>query len=532
MTTEIDVGISAFINPDKPVIHGIIKHKFYDFLVNEISEDDSVVHLSSEGNFIKEEIPSNFINFIEDKTKIFFIERNLSPNIVAEIGFMYPNLDIVKKGNEYRFEKTNKRKIKKKYFRFTLCKMNISQAEAVNIISKTLSVSVKDVDFAGNKDKRAITTQHISVSNCSFESLQKLVGCHCNIKCGDFQMASDRCKLGDLNGNRFSIVLRDIKLDNHEMSDSDLRELIHYRVMDLSNKGFINYFGMQRFGTGTVATHIIGRELFKGNFREVIKLLFLPNEGDCDRSRKAKEILKNKNDPSEALKLMPRKYSAERSVLIAMKEKNSTDLKYSREFFDAIERRTRMLYLHAYQSYLWNMVASKRAKEGLFLMEGDNVLDKSTGKTVSITTNNIRKYDIFDLVIELPSEHTTNQVYINLLSKDGLTTNDLRFPGFKVESVQRHIFVLPGDLRYTVVRHNDLSEQLIQNDMDIISHTQINMQNDPNGKYLSLALFFSLDSGSYATMLLREFLNRSTEWFIDHDMSAPKSFGFLSLCFI
>lgn len=58
--------------------------------------------------------------------------------------------------------------------------------------------------------------------------------------------------LGDLSGNRFKIVIRDVK----EKSD----ELIRSAIDSLKSNGFINYFGLQRFGNSAESpTHLIGK---------------------------------------------------------------------------------------------------------------------------------------------------------------------------------------------------------------------------------------------------------------------------------
>lgn len=44
---EIAVGITTFINSDGTSFRGVIKHRYSDFLVNEIDPDGNVVHLKN-----------------------------------------------------------------------------------------------------------------------------------------------------------------------------------------------------------------------------------------------------------------------------------------------------------------------------------------------------------------------------------------------------------------------------------------------------------------------------------------------------
>lgn len=88
-------------------------------------------------------------------------------------------------------------------------------------------------------------------------------------------MTNDALKLGELNGNRFTIVLRQVNGDN---------ELIEQSIESLKHNGFINYYGLQRFGTTEIATHEIGKFLLKGNFKHAIDLILKPR-----KTRKMKE---------------------------------------------------------------------------------------------------------------------------------------------------------------------------------------------------------------------------------------------------
>ena len=47
----------------------------------------------------------------------------------------------------------------------------------------------------------------------------------------------------------------------------------------LRERGFINYFGMQRFGTGTIMTHEVGRAILKLDFEEACDLILKPRPG-------------------------------------------------------------------------------------------------------------------------------------------------------------------------------------------------------------------------------------------------------------
>jgi tRNA pseudouridine13 synthase len=86
----------------------------------------------------------------------------------------------------------------------------------------------------------------------------------------------DSLKLGDLQGNRFKLVLREL----NEADDL----LIEKGVNSLRHNGFVNYFGLQRFGNCVqIPTHLIGRYLIQNKIKEAIELILKPRESVKER---------------------------------------------------------------------------------------------------------------------------------------------------------------------------------------------------------------------------------------------------------
>lgn len=71
------------------------------------------------------------------------------------------------------------------------------------------------------------------------------------IKVGNFQLCSNPLRLGQLQGNRFEIFIRNILINSTEH--------IQTYVENWIDKGYINYFGLQRFGSRTLATQVVGK---------------------------------------------------------------------------------------------------------------------------------------------------------------------------------------------------------------------------------------------------------------------------------
>ncbi|XP_041099739.1 pseudouridylate synthase 7 homolog, partial [Polyodon spathula] len=105
------------------------------------------------------------------------------------------------------------------------------------------------ISYMGTKDKRAITVQRIAVQKITAQRLSHLNTCLMNFKLGNFSYQKHPLKLGELQGNHFTVVIRNISGSN---------EQVELAMVSLRETGFINYYGMQRFGTTAVPTYQVG----------------------------------------------------------------------------------------------------------------------------------------------------------------------------------------------------------------------------------------------------------------------------------
>ena len=139
-----------------------------------------------------------------------------------------------------------------KYGYYLLWKRNRNTLDVIKELAKRLHIPEKDIGIAGNKDKLAITEQVISVpSRCSKEQvlaiqLEQISLTFCGY--GDKPIS-----LGDLAGNSFEIIVRDLSLDHIPMIT------------------FIpNYFDEQRFSK---QNGDIGRSIIKKDFSQAAQLI-------------------------------------------------------------------------------------------------------------------------------------------------------------------------------------------------------------------------------------------------------------------
>jgi len=500
---EEDVGISEYIYKSNLGFKCVLKHRYSDFLVNEIDMEGNVVWMKTpktlenkskiqsqdeqltsqeevdsliNKNFIENKIINNyddiekiknfvfnyfnqksddtsnesfiFINFIEDK--------NLRKSFHEKIREIFPFLDTetLNEGQIFKPRGTNsqssKKKTKrdersnesqgvatdstsqnnsqytsdkkqivlfvnknqnnfyrrrknfpdnKKWLHLVMLKRNYDTVQAVGYVARILHRSSKTIKFAGNKDKRGITTQKISIFSTLPEEITNLTKQKFwdrRIELGNFEFKEGELKLGLLKGNQFSVVFRFLELDgtnNENLTINCIEKEIEKCINSIKEKGFINYFGMQRFGVSTIPTHKIGINVIKKQWKEAI-VNILNTQLTADALRQA-GLLKNQNTNTsnsncnsndnfqiissaleqiekinDLLKILP-KYSMEYKILSCLRK---TGKNAYLTCFKGINRQLQVLYPHAYQSYIWNKTVSERISlHGLNLLKGDIV---------------------------------------------------------------------------------------------------------------------------------------------------------------
>lgn len=537
--TEESCGLLCFANSEEPM-SGIIKHRYSDFHVHEIDTNGNVVVLTS----TKENPPAPYPEGYEEwlsTNQIFFSFKPESDEQIARIYYEQPAFSVLKnKNGMVDIERKYKAKTRQKIIHFTLYKENLTQQEAIGTIAQKVGRMKKLFGYAGNKDKRAITTQICSLKEVSPHTLIEATSKLENIQISNIHYAIDPISLGDLSGNKFTIVLRNIKLDdiqgqiNSKEDYKKIKDGIRRRVQALEKSGFINYFGMQRFGTTAIPTHYIGILILKRQWNKIIDILLEPQEGEIPRLYEAKLHFKKTHDAKETLKKIPKKAQTEYSLFSAIldysfdKKGNPIDpFKNPHELFMRIDRRQRMLFVHAYQSFLWNHLVSYRIRKyGTKIVVGDHVLkDKSKNDVEEVTPENINKYSIFDVAIAYPSKtydfDEKSSELIDLMAKDGVTPEMFqKLPSeYGATGDWRLIMSSAKNIEWELISHDNYNAPLIDSDLNLVTGTTNRVNHVKNGKYNSLCLSFCLSSGQYATMLLRELLKRSTEWFTDSAMS-------------
>ncbi|MCP4647436.1 MAG: tRNA pseudouridine(13) synthase TruD [bacterium] len=242
-----------------------------------------------------------------------------------------------------------------KYTQFILQKKDWSTSSALKRLAKALRVGQKRFSYAGTKDKVAVTTQRVSVFGVPKESITSLA--LMDLQINGAWGAKEQVQLGDLLGNRFRIVWNGDSEGAEEKVSSALSEL---------NGKFPNYFGPQRFGSTRQNTHRIGELLLRKRFQEAA-MHFLAETGKEEHkgAREARSHLLESGDFASALKEFPKHLKLERTMLAYLSE-NPEDFIGA---FRKLPRYTLLLFVHAFQSYLFNECLSERIKDGMVRKE-------------------------------------------------------------------------------------------------------------------------------------------------------------------
>ncbi|EAR87715.1 tRNA pseudouridine synthase D (macronuclear) [Tetrahymena thermophila SB210] len=606
---ETNVGITAFLTQGKP-FKGIVKYRIQDFIVNEVTQEKETLYPSEKTIFQKQnnqkKDQSNQEAPQEEKKSEYEISDELSQKIKEIFGQekgekmikFYNDLEAGLKAKENEFSilidcpdekeerlkihqfvreelihmdsstegdnakksikvfftknKAKRGKIDQKVYHCVLFKNGIDNFTAIQNISKYLRLPPKNINAAGIKDKRGITTQLISIamSNTSAEILnQRFQNSRWNnMKVQNVKDATSQLRTGDLYGNRFSLAIRLVSYEEQEVIKA---------VEDLKKLGFINYFGMQRFGTNnSIHTHEIGLLILKRQWEQVFDSIVGQETNDKRVNEAKKAFLKDKTQIRDALRDIPFKYKIERTLLQGYERVGMKN-----NFLQAIcflNRSTRNLYCHAYQSYIWNLLASYRIQTlGNQLVKGDIVAKKRENFLIDVEAeveeengqeeeqeeeskyqsigdyeieviddSNIDKYTLYDVLIpiiggklKIPENFNLNAYLTSILEKDGLDQQlfEKIQKEFFVEGGYRFLICQAEDVQYSINKYNEKNQDILT--------PYYNVQQDhseENGKYSALCLKFTLAKGSYATMLIRELTKMPSDF--DTQMGLNKEY--------
>ncbi len=274
--------------------------------------------------------------------------------------------------------------------RYTIARLRVREWETnrlVRQLARSLHVSRHRIGYAGTKDKQAVTAQLFSFDGVEPEAVSAL-------RMKDLEVletfrASRPLELGDLVGNRFRIVVRDLR------EGPETAAVVEETTRQLrAAGGFPNFFGIQRFGSVRPITHVVGKHIVRGEFAEAVKTYIAnPIEGEDPESYEVRAALERSGDVKEALHDYPRNYTFEKAMLNHLAVHPDDEIGALR----VLPLSLLMMFVHAYQSFLFNGILSERIRRGLPIrepVEGDLVLPADRRglpdreRTIEVTADN------------------------------------------------------------------------------------------------------------------------------------------------
>jgi len=362
---------------------------------------------------------------------------------------------------------------------FVLQKRNWNTLQALKEIGKRLRCGLKRFGYAGVKDRNAITTQLASAFKIDKTALLSIR--IKDIKINAAWGAKEKVRIGDLLGNRFTISVRNISPDAAGRVES---------IREDTKRLFPNYFGEQRFGSIRKNTHLVGKSIVSGNFREAVwSYLTYIDEGEGAEGKEARKKLAEEGDFKNALGYFPPYLRYEFTLLNYLSS-------YPTDYVNAMRKLPRglsLLFVHAYQSYLFNKALSKKISEtGSSVIAGDfvcrmnyfgfpDVENAVRVEDVAEAQEGVEKGELF-VTSEVVGYETKDigEYEKQIMEEEGIKKENFlihSFPEISSKGSRRCNFIPLKDFRFS--EENEI------------------------GKFN-----FSLPAGAYATVAVREFIEK------------------------
>ena len=285
---------------------------------------------------------------------------NIVPDIDRQAGIdcyctEFPGINgkIKEKNNDfYVSELINESFLKSPYFSsqqnktnkfplFLLQKNGLDSNHALIEIKKKTGLNLK---ILGIKDAKAITVQYASAEN--IKNFPREIQTS-KIRLSLFGFLSKPLSKSILIGNNFEIRIHNVLEDDLSVFSSEIKKIA-------------NFYGLQRFGSERMVTHLVGKAILKRQFDKAIEYL-LCHTSVYD-SKFSKEIREKSQDPKNypiLIKNIPKGMDLERKIMSVL-----VDGKGPSFALRSLPISIRRLFVHAYQSYVYNKCLSIAILEG------------------------------------------------------------------------------------------------------------------------------------------------------------------------
>jgi tRNA pseudouridine13 synthase len=269
-------------------------------------------------------------------------------------------------------------------------KIGRNTLDVVLDIAKEMKISRKRMGFAGMKDKSALTRQWLCVSNSEAAELEGLQDKLYNVKILEIKQNEKKLRIGQLVGNKFRILIRET-----EDPENDT-ETANNVLSKLEEFGVPNYYGWQRFGKNRPNTHKVGEFLVHNDIKGAVdSYIGNPYPKEKDHIKAARQFYDD-GEMGEAYESMPAGMRYEkmmlRELLKQKRKKGELDEKSYKIALESLPKPLKRMFVHAYQSYLFNKAVSERTKLGINkYVEGDIIIDNEEHLVHEFSLDNINE---------------------------------------------------------------------------------------------------------------------------------------------
>ncbi|QUO47448.1 MULTISPECIES: tRNA pseudouridine(13) synthase TruD [Halorubrum] len=397
-------------------------------------------------------------------------------------------------------------------------------------LSDALGISRERVSWAGTKDKRAVTTQLFTVRGVDADELPEIRGAEIEA----LGRAGRSLSFGDLAGNAFEIRVTDAVDDAPERVTDAVRDLRAFAgdgeappdgegdVPIEATVGVPNYFGQQRFGSRRPVTHLVGLAIARRDPREAVRLYAgNPAETEPDDTRAARDRVDaafgvggesgpaadgtGDGDWAACLDAIPGKLRFERSMVHRLADRGvdpaaPPDDEDWWHALEAVPSNLQRLFVNAAQSSLFNRVVSERLRRGLpfdrpvagdvvCFADGDAPEELYAPDTDRLQRVDADRVDVVSRHCERGRAFVTAPLVGTETELGDGEPGEIEREVLADAGIEPGDFALPGEFDSKGTRR----AILLRTDLDVTF-----AGGDP-------CFAFALPSGSYATVLLREF---------------------------
>ncbi|MCL2862780.1 MAG: tRNA pseudouridine(13) synthase TruD [Methanimicrococcus sp.] len=398
--------------------------------------------------------------------------------------------------SNYSYEENDVIDKNRRYLMTEVTKTNWDTNHFLKAYSSALGISHKRVTYAGTKDKKAVTVQKMSLYDVTKEQVE-------NVRLKDVSVrvlgrSQNPIGLGDLEGNEFEIIIRNIDLPADET-----KAAVDQTTAEIQKAGGVpNFFGIQRFGAKRPLTHLVGADILKGDLEKaVMRYLAEVHPGEPEDTKDVRARLGESKDFKRAVAEFPAHLGHEKALLSHLIARPG-DYKGA---FMILPKNLYTMFIHAYQSWLFNRIICERLRSGLSLNAaalGDIVCyrgkDKmpDSGRLEKVDAENIdginallkRKRAFITAPLfgsETPlADGPMGEIERRLIEETGFTAEDFKAPAFP-----------------------EVASKGLRKEILLEAEPAVSVEPDEffEGK-TAVVLGFKLPRGSYATTVLREYM--------------------------